>query len=373
MSDLLLELLMTPRKRPAPPTTIRPFIELLALPTPQDWEAKQTFEEETQLAEKAFRAAHRRGLTKAELNLDLTASDNIAEVVSDKLCTNPKMADYLDAIHRVGWQQRAKNWLKPLDKRVLVGWLNEKGHELRLFELAKFCSFAEIARFSHELPCGGDLVSDLHKHPIYKFVDKMAISAKHWGNKPLNWDELVKFHRLLMSFEIGLPGFEVTYDYTMLYHHQRGWAEFTGERQKGPEDPKTKPWLDGEIGLIISFQEEHVMTVGVSPSSKGLLVNQIQLLKKKGNRWLYKLPKSYFEIVLEQLLTACESEGIDMYLVKGESLRDQIKSLYKELPLHDEAGEHICRVYNQRLISLSRSRSNTTVNGHMYRRVVRRK
>ena len=105
----------------------------------------------------------------------------------------------------------------------------------------------------------------------------------------------------------------------------------------------------------------------------GLLVNQIQLLKKKGNRWLYKLPKPYFELVLERLLIACQGEGIDMYLVKGESLRDQIKSLYKELPFNEETGEHIRRLYNQPLVSLSRSRSNTVVNGHTYRRVARRR
>ena len=115
------------------------------------------------------------------------------------------------------------------------------------------------------------------------------------------------------------------------------------------------------------------MTVGVSPSSKGLLVNQIQLLKKKGNRWLYKLPKHYFDYVLEHLQDACESQGIDMYLVTGESLRDQIKSLYKDLPFNDEAGEHIRKAYNQRLVSLVRSRATTKVNGHIYRKLVSRK
>lgn len=370
MNDLL-ELLMTPRKRPAPPEVIRPFFELLPLPHPRDGDQRETFEEELSLSEKAFRAERKRGLTKADLSVDLTAPANIVAVIAEKLGSHPNMASYLDVCKRVGWRQ-GKQWLKPLDLSVLADWLGEWGHELELWEMAKFCSFAEIARFAHELQYDGDLVSSLRKHPLYRFVDKLGLSAEHWGKKPLKWDELVKFHRLLVAFEVGLPGFEVTYDYTMIHHHPRGWSEFTGERQSCPSDPKTKPWLDGEIGLIISFEGEHVMTIGVAPSAKGLLVNQVQLLKKRGNRWLYKLPKPYFEFMLERLLVACEAEGIGMYLVKGESLRDQIKSLYEKLPFDEETGQRIRRTYNQPLVSLSRSRANTVVNGLKYRRLTRR-
>lgn len=371
MNDLL-ELLMAPRKRPAPPEVIRSFFELLPLPHPRDGEKREIFEEELRLSKQAFLAASKRGLMKADLNVDLTAPANIVAVIAEKLGSNPEMASYLDVCKYVGATQH-KQWLQPLDLGVLADWLAERGHKLELWELAKFCTIAEIARFAHELPYDGDLVRSLHEHPLYKFVDKIALSADHWGKKPLAWQEVVKFHRLLMNFEVGLPGFEVRYDYTMIYHHPRGWAEFTGERQTGPSDPKTKPWLDGDIGLIISFQGEHVMTIGVSPSATGLLVNQIQLLKKQGNRWLYKLPKPYFEHMLERLSLACEAEGIDMYLVKGESLRDQIKALYEKLTLDDQTGERIRRTYNQPLASLSRSRANTVINGHKYRKLSRRK
>jgi len=370
MTDLL-ELLMTPRKRPAPPEVVRPFVELLLLPTPVSGEKREVSEEELRLSQKAFLAERKRGLTRADLNIDLTAPANIVAVVAEKLGSHPKMASYLDVCKYVGRYQR-KQWLQPLDLSVLADWLREHGHKLELWEMAKFCSFAEIARFAHELAYDGDLVTSLHKHPLYKFVDKIAISAEHWGKQPLTWQEVVRFHRLLINFEVGLPGFEVSYDYTMLYHHARGWAEFTGERQKDANDSKTKPWLDGEIGLIISWQGEHVMTIGVSPSAKGLLVNQVQLLKKKGNRWLYKLPKPYFELMLERLLAACEAEDVDMYLVKGESLRDHVKSLYEKLPFDDETGERIQRTYNQPLAALSRSRANTIVNGLKYRRLKRR-
>lgn len=371
MSDFL-DLLMTPRKRPAPPEVIRSFIELLLLHAPRDEEQREIFEEELRLSEQTFLAASKRGLRKSDLNIDLTAPDNIVAVIAEKLGTQPKIASYLDVCKNVGRRQR-KQWLKPLDLKVLEDWLTERGHELEPWELAKVCSIAEIARFAHELHYDGDLVRSLHKSPLFKFIDKIALSAEHWGKKQLTWHELVKFHRLLMNFDIGLPGFEVRYDYTMIYHHPRGWAEFTGERQSGPEDPKTKPWLDGEIGLIISFAGEHVMTIGVSPSAKGLLVNQLQLLKKKGNRWLYKLPKPYFEFMLERLLVACEAEGIDLHLVNGESLRKQIKSLYEKLPFDKQTGERIRRLYNQRFASLSRSRSIESVNGHEYRRIKRKR
>lgn len=367
MSDFL-DLLMAPRERPAPPEVIRSFIELVSLHAPRDGVQREIFEEELRLSEQAFRAASKRGLLKSDLNVDLTAPANIVAVVADKLGSQPTIASYLDVCKNVGRRQ-GKKWLKPLNLKVLEDWLSERGHELELWEMAKVCNVAEIARFAHELPYDGDLVRSLHESPLYKFIEKIALSSEHWGKKKLAWDELVKFHRLLMNFEVGLPGFEVRYDYTMIYHHARGWSEFTGERQSGPEDPKTKPWLDGEIGLIISFAGEHVMTIGVSPSVKGLLVNQVQLLKKRGNRWLYKVPKPYFEHMLQRLLVACEAEGIDMYLVKGESLRDQIKSLYEKLPFDAETGERIRRTYNQRFQSLSGSRSSLTVNGHNYRRL----
>lgn len=371
MSDLLEELLKTPRKRPAPPTTIRPLIELLALPTPQDWEARQTFEEEIRLAQKAFHAEHPRGLTKAELNFDLTASANFAQSIAEKLSATPRVARYFDSMYDVADKMR-KQWLDPLDTSVFAQWIEKEGHRLCLYELAPFCTFAEISRLAHESFYSGALTDTVYANPLYMFVHKLKLSAWHWGHKTLEWDQLVKFHRLLMNFDMGLPGFEVTFDHSHSWMNQRGWAEYTGQFQREPTDPKTKPWLDGELGLIISFNGEHVMTVGVSPTVQGLLVNQIQLAKKKGNRWLYRLPKPHFEHVLEHLQTACESQDIDMYLVTGESLRDQIKSLYKDLPFNYEAGEHIRKAYNQPLVTLARSRSTTTVNGHKYRQVRRK-
>lgn len=370
MDDFLERLMSSPRR--SAPSTIRPLIELLSLPTPDYGEARQTFEEEVHLAEKAFIAARPRGLSKADLDFDLSlAPANIAEVIADRLTTHPKMPDYLDAWHRVGWRMRNKNWLKPLDKSVLIGWLKEHGHDLKLFPLARFCSFAEIARFAHEQTLGGELQSCLMKHPLHMFVRKLSISAEHWGSKDVSWDELIKFHRLLTGFDVGLPGFEVTYDCTPRYL-ERGWSYYTGERQSGPHDPKTKPWLDGDIGLIISFNGEHVMTIGVAVSTAGLLVNQIQLLKKRGNRWLYKLPKPYFELMLERLHVACRAEGIDLHLVTGVSLSESIKRHYTEIPLKKETVKHIRKLYNQPLVGLKRSRASKTINGLQYRLVTRR-
>lgn len=369
MSDLL-DLIMTPRKRPVPPPVIRPLIELLSLPTPYDWDERQTFEEEVRIAEQNFRAAHPRGLTKEELNVDLTTQSNLHEVMAAKLCAKPRVARYFENRHSIGdWYNKGES--KPLDVLTLAKWLADKGHQLDMFELAPFCTFAEIARFSHEQHISGPLSDVINNHPIHMFVRKISLSAWHWGSDSLAWDMLVRFHRMMMNFDLGLPGFDVTFDHSHSWMNQRGWAEYTGKFQRKESDPKTKPWLDGELGFIISFAGEHVMTVGVSPVAKGLLVNQIQLAKKKGNRWLYKLPKPHFEFVLDRLHSACESEGIDMYLVTGESLSTVIKSLYKDLPFNNDAGDHICRLYNQPLASLTRSEEVLKVNGHIYRKVGR--
>ncbi len=183
MSDLLEELLKTPRKRPAPPTTIQPLIELLALPTPQDWEAKQTFEEEIRLA----RAGHstrltRADWTKAELNIDLTAPANFAQAIAEKLSATPRVARYFDSMYDVADTMR-KQWLDPLDTSVFAQWLEKEGHRLCLYELAPFCTFAEISRLAHESFYSGALTDTVYANPLYMFVHKLKPSAAALGSQ----------------------------------------------------------------------------------------------------------------------------------------------------------------------------------------------
>ena len=85
-------------------------------------------------------------------------------------------------------------------------------------------------------------------------------------------------------------------------------------------------FLDAELGYMIYYKGEHVLTIGFAPSKDGILIAQFQCAKKKGNRWLYKLPKSLDAYVVERMQAAFPGE--DVYLVDGKSMASKIRSSY---------------------------------------------
>lgn len=112
-------------------------------------------------------------------------------------------------------------------------------------------------------------------------------------------------------------------------------------------------YLDASFGLLVYYKGIHVLTVGFAPSAKGILVAQVQLRQKKGNRFLYKLHEHYMDFALEILYRAF---GDCLWLVTGKSAVEAIKKSYgKEASnLKSETMERVATFYERPLVNFER-------------------
>jgi hypothetical protein len=73
------------------------------------------------------------------------------------------------------------------------------------------------------------------------------------------------------------------------------------------------------------------MTLGFSVTAgKRILIQQVQLAKQKGNRFLFKLPRNYLEFIIGRFRAQFPQH--ELFLVEGKSLTDVIMKGY--------VGEH---------------------------------
>lgn len=88
------------------------------------------------------------------------------------------------------------------------------------------------------------------------------------------------------------------------------------------------------------------MTIGFSVMENyRLLIQQVQLKNVKGNRFLYRLPKHYVELVIDQFLRAFPS--FTLYMVDGKSLAEKILADYESSMT--SVKERLDRDYRQTL------------------------
>jgi hypothetical protein len=150
-------------------------------------------------------------------------------------------------------------------------------------------------------------------------------------------------------------GFEVRLDHARSCN-ERGTAFHLVSRQcESKDDTRDPVFLDGKFGLIVYYKGKHVLTVGFTPTVYGILIQQVQLREKKGNRWLFKLPKNYLEYVIDCFVAAFPTMPIN--LVEGESLIRMIRKSYgKDAAAFDAkaASERILSFYNQPLAGYAR-------------------
>ena len=142
--------------------------------------------------------------------------------------------------------------------------------------------------------------------PEYHIVQKIQNSMWRWGCGNGVWNELVDAYNGLRSFSIQRPDFDVRLDFTTGYN-ERGYSQ------------EARVYLDGVFGILIYYKGEHVLTLGFSfMKGRHLLVQQIQLAKRKGNRFLFKIPANRVEFLLQRLSVAfprhklCMVDGLDI-------------------------------------------------------------
>jgi hypothetical protein len=223
---------------------------------------------------------------------------------------------------------------------IEMGWADEPNslqrvsYHLPMNFYAGDLTPAEICLMQTHQDCSGTFSKDYESTPAFFIVRKLSHSDWHWGigdYKNFDWAQHQRYARLFRAFDFGLPGFDVYLDACGVYS-EHGPSEFT------------ETWIDSGMAINIVHKGQHALTIGVSPTQNGLLVHQVQLKQKRGNRWLFKLGCSLLEWVLLRLYAACAPEGVSLWLVDGASGAEWVMKSYKTKEREAWRREHEARV-----------------------------
>jgi hypothetical protein len=133
-------------------------------------------------------------------------------------------------------------------------------------------------------------------------------------------------------------------------------------------------YLDASFGALVHYRGEHVLTIGFALSAYGILVAQVQLRQKRGNRFLYKLPLPYLDFALDLLQRTFPDDPL--YLVTGASTTAAVRAAYgKEAgKLSAETCARVERFYDQPLVDYARTGETIRCgsdDGRVFARLVR--
>lgn len=234
-------------------------------------------------------------LTKVdpELNSEPHRSFNIREALG------PKVLEYLEACYggsslsiEVCSKVSIEDSIRDLPADILKA-------RLTFDQLAKF-KYGQIYTLDRS-------VEDLFdKEPTHAIVRKIQSSQWRWGMGDKAWNDVVETYNGIRSFDLDLENFEVRLDFTT-GHNERGYSR------------ESRTFLDGVFAFLVYYKGEHVMTLGFSvQTGMKLLVQQVQLKNRKGNRFLFKLPSNRLEFFLSRFAlafpnhTLCIADGADI-------------------------------------------------------------
>ena len=198
----------------------------------------------------------------------------------------------------------------------------------------------DIARLWFSSPVMSDLTRGFEES--YQHLWKVQNSHWQYGVE-MQYNKWVEHVAALGAFDFGLPDFETTITHTR------------GANEAGMSVHEYKLYLDGVFGIVVWYKGEHVLTIGLSLAPHGVLVSQVQLRQKKGNRFLYKLPKHYLDWCLERLAVAFN--GTPLWLVEGSSAVSAVRLAYGKQPctMTPEDEGRIGTLYNRPLDRFSRA------------------
>lgn len=236
----------------------------------------------------------------------------VSRVKESELLARTEMRDKLLSDEKICNSQYIK------DQLLSPSW-SELVSGIQYSHLSRYFTFEEIVRAEYVDPYlfKETVRQEIRNNPQFRIFQKIRSSFWRWGknNDALTWNTAVAMYEDLISFSIDEKDFEVTLDWT------------TGFNEKGRSELQ-RIFLDGVFGYYIHYKGEHVMTIGFSCTDKGeLLVQQIQLVKSKGNRFLYKLPMHYFNWSMLHIQRHFCNRRV--YFVDGESLANSIVNSYQ--------------------------------------------
>ena len=163
-----------------------------------------------------------------------------------------------------------------------------------------------------------------------------------------DYPRFVACHNGLGRLSIDLPDFAVRIVHTRSIN-TAAWAA------QGRDNPI---YLDASFGMLVYYRGSHAMTIGFALAESGILVAQVQLREKRGNRFLYKLPMGYLDFALAMLQRAFPEDVL--CLVTGSSTAAAIRAAYgTKGSLAVETAERLTRFYDQSLRDYRRRRQDT--------------
>ncbi len=219
--------------------------------------------------------------------------------------------------------------------------------------LSQVFTFEELLKLRH-----GEVIMsefgewfDAH-HP---FLRKIIFAHWHYGCDH-DWNRMIDHLDGFRRISIDLPDFEVRVVHTRSIN-QCAWAWADGFRDL---------YLDASFGLLFYYKGKHVLTMGFAPCRYGILIAQAQLRQKKGNRFLYHLPKHYLDLGIEILARAFPNEPL--WLITGESSVEATRRNYGKLPcsIDAEAAVRITALYDRPLEAYRRGTQKMKQDGRTF-------
>ena len=206
-------------------------------------------------------------------------------------------------------------------KQTAADWWKHHWYDIPYEAMAQVFSPDELCRFMWNAAVQNEIEGHFQDrdemHPLDHVLWKVKHSIWMWGPTD-DYTKFVSFYQGLSRLSFG-EGFEVRLDHTNSIN-ERGTAVHTRHV------PPKPVWLDGEFGLIVYYKGKHVLTVGFSATGAGVLIHQVQLREKTGNRFLYKLSKPYLEHTLDCFRDAFSD--LPILLIDGGEAVERIRKVY---------------------------------------------
>ena len=160
-----------------------------------------------------------------------------------------------------------------------------------------------------------------------------------------DYKRFIECFQQLRRLSIDLPNFDLRITHTRATN-LGAWAWHGRSKDQLPV------YLDAALGVLLFYRGEHVLTIGFAVCERGVLVAQVQLREKKGNRFLYKLPMPYLDLALDILRRAF---GDELWLIEGVSAVNAVRLAYGS-KAGDFTGDvvRIAAFYNQELRDYTR-------------------
>lgn len=218
-------------------------------------------------------------------------------------------------------------------------------HMLKVFTLSELLAFwhGDFVESNLEIYFKDTEKAKTEHYLLWKIQNAMWHWSRPMSFKPwqANLDHLLMLARGIANLNFG-DGFEVRLDHTRYFN------------PAGSPWYKSCDWLDGAFGLCVYRKGVHVLTVGFSPTSEGVLIQQVQLKENKGNRWLFTLKKHFLDYTLDRF---AEAFPCPIFLIEGQAALAAVRVAYgKGVETFEAKGasERIVNLYNRPLEDFDR-------------------